>query len=483
MKNNQTFWGRQTKAGTYTTVITLVLLAVLVVVNLFVGALPKQYTVIDTTANDLYTLTEGTETSVKAIREPITLYYITTPSSEDAQLTTFLERFSSLNSLIALKKIDPTTHPTFLDAYTTDEVSENSVIVESERRFKLVDYFDIYLVEITDYMTYLQSGGAAGVSFSFAGESAITGALDFVTTDKLPTIYQLTGHGESELPATLATQLKQNNLALESLHLLTLTEMPADADCILINAPTADLQEYEASLLSAYLAQGGHLFLMTDYRFDPAACPNLRAITAQYGIEAEAGVVMEGSSNRYFQYPYFIIPEIGAHEITQELASQYPYVLIPAAHGLTLQENVRSSLNVSPLFTTSAKSFMTQPEGDKVSTLKPEGAEERSFVLGAAASETVDGGETKLVWLSGAQIQTETFNQYVSNGNYAYLQQMIDWMCEREQVITVPPIAIEESMLTVSELSANLIGTVIMAIIPLSFAVFGTVYWLKRRRR
>ena len=95
----------------------------------------------------------------------------------------------------------------------------------------------------------------------------------------------------------------------------------------------------------------------------------------------------------------------------------------------------------------------------------------------------MDGGETKLVWLSGAQIQTETFNQYVSNGNYAYLQQMIDWMCEREQVITVPPIAIEESMLTVSELSANLIGTVIMAIIPLSFAVFGTVYWLKRRRR
>lgn len=479
--NKKPLFNRQAKAGTYTTVIALVLLAVLVVFNLFVDALPTKYTIIDTSANDLYTLSESTETAVKALAEPITIYYITNASVEDMQLTTFLERFTSLNSLIALKKIDPTTHPTFLENYTSEQVSENSVVVESGRRFKVVDNTEIYVADI-DYYTYMMSGGAEGYSLSFAGESAITGALDFVTTDKLPTMYTLTGHGETALPETFSSQLTKSNIAIESLSLLTLAAMPEDADCVMINAPTSDLSTHEAELLSAYLEAGGHLFLLTDYRFDPVAFSNLASVTAHYGITANAGVVMEGSSNRYYQVPYYIVPTVEAHEITNSLLNT-AYAFITAAHGLTIEDNVRSSLTVSPLFTTGETSFLAAAQGDQVSTTKPEGAEERSFALGAAASEEVDGGTAKLIWISGAQMMSDTTNQMVSGGNYLYLQEMVDWMCEREQVITVPAIAIEEPMLVVSDMAANLIGIVITAIIPIAVAVFGCVYWLKRRRR
>ncbi len=482
MDNKKPLFNRQAKAGTYTTVIALVLLAVLVVFNLFVGALPTKYTIIDTSSNDLYTLSETTEAAVKLIAEPITIYYITNTAVEDVQLTTFLERYSSLNSLIALKKIDPTIHPTFLETYTTEQVTENSVIVESERRFKVVDYMEIYTSEITDYYAFMMSGGAQGFTVGFAGESAITGALDFVTTDKLPTLYTLTGHGETALPTTFSTQLTKSNVAVESLSLLTLSVLPEDADCVMINAPTSDLSEHEATLLSAYLEAGGHLFLLTDYRYDPATFPNLTSVTSHYGITGNPGVVMEGSSSNYYQVPYYIVPTVEAHEITSGLLNA-SYAFITAAHGLTIEENVRSSLTVSPLFTTGEKSYLAVAQGDQVSTTKPEGAEERSFALGAAASEAVDGGTAKLVWLSGAQMLSDTTNQMVSGGNYAYLQEMVDWMCEREQVISVPAITIEEPMLVVSDMAANLIGIVITAILPIAVAVFGCVYWLKRRRR
>lgn len=481
MGNKKSFFNRQAKAGTYTAVVSIVVLAVLVVVNLIVGALPQKYTVLDTSANDLYTLTETTETSVKQLAEPITIYYITNASVEDQQLTTFLERFTSLNSLISLKKIDPTVQPAFLEQYTSEQVSENSLVVESERRFKVVDNTEIYVLNVDDYYSFMMSNGASGFTLTFAGEQAVVGALDFVTTDKLPTLYTLTGHGEAAIAETFSNQLVKSNIAIESLSLLTMSALPENADCVMINTPTADLNAHEAEVLTAYLEQGGHLFLLTDYRYDPAKMPNLTSVAAHYGITGHAGVVMEGDSNRYYQVPYYIVPTVESHEITD--AAKGLYAFITSAHGLTVEENVRSSLTVSPLFSTSEKSFLAETKGDQVSTTKPEGAEERSFALGVAASEEVDGGTAKMVWISGAQMMSDMTNQMVSGGNYALLGEMVNWMCEREQSITVPGVTIEEPMLVISEMASNLIAVVIIAIIPIGIAAFGCVYWLKRRRR
>ncbi len=477
-RENKKFFNQQTKAGTYTAVMTVVLLAVLVVVNLLVGALPSQYTIIDTSALDLYTLSETTERSVANIDEPITLYYITNTSVEDVQLTTFLERYTSLNTQIKLKKIDPTTNPTFVTQYTDAQLNNNSVIVEGEKRFKVVDYTEIYVEEF-DYYTYLMSGGASGYSYSFAGENAITGALDFVTTDKLPTLYTLMGHGESALPENFTKQLTDANIAVESLSLLTLETMPEDADCIMIYAPTSDISTHEKELLLAYMEAGGHLFLLTEYTYDAALMPNLSALTDHYGMTGETGVVMEGNSRAYYQVPYYIIPTIGSHEITDDLANS-TYAFVVLAHGLTAQKNVRSSLSVTPLLTTTDSAFLSVVENG---TIKGDGGESRSYALALAAEEEVEGGEAKLVWVSGAQMLSDNTNQIVSGGNYAYLQSMIDWMCEREQVVTLPSVTLEDPMLVVSDGAANLFGVILTAVIPLAIVVGGLFYWLRRRRR
>ncbi len=479
MKMNQNkLFNRRTKAGTYAFILTAVVLGILIVVNLMVAALPTKYTVLDTSSSDIYTLSDTTEEAVRLIEEPITLYQVTTADTADPRLTTFLERYASLNTKIKFKKIDVTTNPTFLDAYTTGTVNDNSVVVESERRFKLIDYTEIFVStgEITDYYTYLATGGQSGytVSNSFAGENAVTSALDYVTTDRLPTVYYLSGHGESDLPDSFMTQLVQSNLGVEAINLLIESEVPENAGCILLFAPTADISTHEATLIANYLASGGRLFLMTDYRFDPAACPNLASIAANYGMTASKGVLMESKSG-YYQQPYYLVPNVISHEITAELQQTYR-VLAPLAHGLTVNSS-RSSLQVSSLFTTTESAYMADPSTGEAYTDK------QAFSIALAAEEEIDGINTKMIWLSGAQMLADDANSITSGGNYAYLLEMFSWMCEREQVISIPAVSMDEEYLLVGEVPRKLLSAVIIGVIPVAISMIGLVYWLRRRRR
>ena len=174
--------------------------------------------------------------------------------------------------------------------------------------------------------------------------------------------------------------------------------------------------------------------------------------------------------------------QVGTHEITAELAqSSYAFMLF--AHGLTMQENLRSGLTVTPLLYTTDSAFISPVQNGQASTVKGEGVESRSYGLAVAAEEAVEGGTAKLVWISGAQMLTAEANQVVSGGNYAYLQSMLDWMCEREQVVTLSGIVLEDPVLMVNDGAANTLAVILTAVLPLAIAGGGFFYWMRRRRR
>ena len=100
-----------------------------------------------------------------------------------------MERYASLNKNVKIVTIDPAVYPTFTDKYTTDDTYNNSVVVECGDRSKYISYNDIY---VTDYSNYYTDGTT---TTTFNGESCLSGAIDYVTSETLPTIYTLTGHG------------------------------------------------------------------------------------------------------------------------------------------------------------------------------------------------------------------------------------------------------------------------------------------------
>lgn len=238
------------RGGMYSAVVTAVVLAILIAVNVAVSALPASATEYDISASKLYSVTSNTKSVVNALTEDVTIYWIVQADQEDAVIEKLLNRYASLSDHIEVEKRNPDVYPTFAEEYIDegDAVYNNSLVVECGERSRYIPYTDIYITD-ADMYSY-------NYSTSFDGEGAITSAIDYVTNPDQPSAYTLTGHGESELPATFADSLEKENITVEELSLLNTDEIPEDADVLIVYAPQSDISEDEAEMLSDYVSGG-----------------------------------------------------------------------------------------------------------------------------------------------------------------------------------------------------------------------------------
>ena len=122
-KNSLLGMNRASRVGSWTLAVTLIFLAVLIVINLVVAALPGRFTQFDTTNNGRYTLSQTTEKFIKGVNRNVELIVVTHNATVDATLQNFLERYTALNGKIKYRVVDPVADPTFLDNYTERKVS------------------------------------------------------------------------------------------------------------------------------------------------------------------------------------------------------------------------------------------------------------------------------------------------------------------------------------------------------------------------
>ena len=89
----------------------------------------------------------------------------------------------------------------------------------SDQRSKVIDYYDIYHYETNmDSSTYSYTNDLVG----FDAEGQLTSAIEYVTmdSDKLPIVYQITGHDETTVGSAFEDVIKKANMTLSSIELL-----------------------------------------------------------------------------------------------------------------------------------------------------------------------------------------------------------------------------------------------------------------------
>ena len=224
MKNPNAFRG-----GSYSLTISIVVLAILIVVNIFASALPTAVTKYDISVSKLYSITSNTKVVVNALEQDVTIYWVVQSGQEDEMIENLLGKYDSLSDHIQVVKKNPDVYPTFAEQYTDETVMNNSLIVECGDRSRFIGYDDIYVQE-ADIYSY-------SYNTSFDGEGAITSAIDYVVSEELPQVYILEGHGEADLPASFQEQIEKENIETNTLSLLTVDAIPKDADCVIIYAP------------------------------------------------------------------------------------------------------------------------------------------------------------------------------------------------------------------------------------------------------
>lgn len=453
--------------------MTAVMLAIVVIVNLAVGQIPVKYTQFDLTDNQLYTITDDTKDFVAGLDQDVDIYLIVESGNEDEDLQKVLGRYEALSDHIKVHTKDPVVNPSFTKQYTDSSLADNSLIVVCGERSKVISYNNIYESEI-NYSTYsYQPTG-------FDAEGQLTSAIDYVTSDTLPKLYVLTGHNEASIPDSLSSQIAKENIDVEDLNLITSESVPEDADCIMINAPQKDISADEKDRLLSYMENGGHVLLITDYM--ETDTPNLDAVLENYGLSVSDGIIIEGNSQYYYPgYPSYLIPRIQSSEAVGDMTSD-DLVLMPYAQNIEISDDVRSTVTVTSILKTSSKSYIKTGLKNMTTMEKESGDPEGPFTPGVAVTESYDGKETKFMYLTSSALLNESMDQAVSGGNYELIINVLSWMIDKEESISIPAKSLSTTYLSVTAADAGFWGTFVIAV-PIILVIAGGVVWFRRRRK
>ena len=461
------------KNGSYSVVISAIFIVIVLVVNMIVGSLPTKYTEVDVSSEKLYSISDDTKDFLKKLDKDITIYQVVQSGSEDETIKKLLEKYAEESDHIKVEQKDPVVNPKFTSEYTSDDVAANSLIVVCGDRSKVVNYSSIYESSI-DYNTYQST------TTGFDGEGQIDSAISYVTSEDLPVLYTLDGHGEKELDSTLQEDIQKANIDIKSLNLITEEKVPDDAACLLINAPASDISESEKDAIIDYLENGGKAMIFSDYTEE--SMENFDAVLANYGVERTDGIVIEGDSQHYAQMPYYLVPTVNSTDAISDFASKGYYVLMPYAQGIQKSDDVRDTVNIESLLTTSDSAY-SKTDLNSGSLEKEDGDVDGPFDLGVSITETVDDDkETHIIYYSTSNLLQSQINQMVSGGNeklvMASLSSLVD--TEDSTTVSIPSKSLEVSYLTAYDASFWKICTI--GLIPGAFLLIGFMIWLKRRK-
>lgn len=465
------------KNGSYSMAYTLILIAVVVVINLIVAEIPEKYTQIDVSSQKLYTISDDTLEFLDELDQDVTIYHMVQSGQEDDILQKMLTRYEEASKHIKVEAKDPVLYPNFASQYTDAQLADNSLIVVNGNKSKVVDYNSLYEV---NYDYYTGSSSTTG----FDGEGQIDSAIAYVTSDDIPVIYTLEGHSEMKVNSDLQNSMEKANYQIESLNLLTVDGVPEDAGCLLIASPQNDLSEDEAKKVISYLENGGKAMIFTDYI--NLEMPNLKSVLENYGVTYEHGVVLEGDSRHYImQVPYYLVPTINSTEITSEMVSDNRYVLMPVAQSVKILDEYRDSLTIEPILTTSEKAYIKADVENMTTFEKEDGDQEGQFHLGVCISEQInDETSTQIAYYSSGSLIDSGTDQQVSGGNSELVMATLGWMCENETpVISVAGKNLTMDYLTVPEYDASYWSAITCGVIPVTFLLIGSVIWFKRRKQ
>ncbi|NLW22057.1 MAG: GldG family protein [Tissierellia bacterium] len=458
------------RGGSYSLIMTAIVLAILIMVNVLVSSLPTPLTRYDISAEKLYSITSNTKVVVNGLEEDVTIYWIVQSGEEDHIIENLLDKYDSLSDHIRVEKKNPDVYPTFAKQYTHERVKNNSLIVESGERSRFISYDDIYIREPNIY--------TFSSSTYFDGEGAITSAIDYVTREELPQLYLLEGHGEAELPSAFKEQIERDNIEINTLSLLKVDSIPEDAAAIMIYAPESDISHKEKDLLADYVKEGGKLLVVAGPTED-GILENLYALLADYGVKAHEGIVVEGAREHYaFQTPLMLLPEMKKSEITDPLIEENYYPLMPVSIGLTIDEAAAGG-RVTSLLNTSQSAF-SKLAGFNISTYeKEEGDIDGPFAVAVSVESGQDG---KMVWFTSSSFLEDMYNAYSSGANVNLGMNALSYLIGEREAVAIRSKSLDYEYLTISDSTSFMLKVIMIGLFPILYLAIG-IYVIIRRRR
>ncbi len=462
----RSFTSRQFKSGAYSSVITVIVIALVVVVNMVFNKLDLST---DLTSDSLFTLTKDSQKVLKDVKDDITIYYMVTKGEEQDYIKRVIKQYNKVSDHIKVVTKDPVIYPNFSRKYVDDAVSDNDVIVVDETT-GAAKYVSSDEMLYSDQYSYYTSGSSEQY---LDVEGQITSAIQNVLSTDKKKIYVVTGHDEQSISDSLSKTLEKMNVDVEDISLVTQKKVPDDCSLLIEYGPQSDLRDSEKTVIMDYLKKGGTAILMPGYV--EKETPNIDEILDYYGMSIQKGIIYEGVGH-YENYLNWIVPTINTDADVMSKFDDKDYVVIGSSQSIKEQKasSLRNSLKLTDILTTSKQSLLKKDPSSQ-NTDKEKGDLSGPFATGVYAEETVDDGTTKLTVIATNEVQDDLMQNVISG--------MLGDSKDGTTNTSIEAKSLSYSTITMSAGSAIVWSVVLVILVPLALLLTGFAIWFTRRRK
>lgn len=462
--------------GAYSTGMIIVAVVLTVIFNLGIGLLPNSIKSVDITSDQIYSLTDETKEFVKQLNEDIDLYVFVNENQQDTRFGMTLSQYDELSDHINVTYVDPALNPKFAEQYTSNNISVNSVIVVSEKRSRVIDASRIYT------STYDKTTGSSSVT-GYDGEGLITSALAYVTLEDTNRVYLLQGHDEAGLSDKYKNALFKQNISYKTLELMQEDEIPEDAACLYINAPTKDLSKNDVDKIIAYLQRGGNVVIVLALTSNEM--PNLDSLLDYMAVKTVPGVVIETNNSNYSTLQTWLFPTIGMSNYTGNFTSR-EYILSPLSKGLVVnKENEDAQKIMYTAFLKTSDDAFSRTDVTNMETTYSKGENDTAgpFAIGLETVRMTDEADETMIVISSEFLFTDEADDVVSGANQKLFTNIISKFTEYKVNSSVPVKSYQVSTLVMTQASKTAITVIVTVVVPIALLIAGFAIWFIRRKR
>ncbi len=459
-KIKEMFRSAHSRYGTLSTLFTVIVIAIVLLINMVVGQLPDKWKSIDLSTNNLYEITDQSKELLKGLDKEVQLHILASKDSIDERIKLFVEKYAGLSKKVSVKWTDPELHPTVL---TSNNAESNTIIVSCADTGKSTK---IALSDIITYNEMYMYYYGTEVEEGFDAEGQLTSAINHVVNDTAQKIYCTTGHGEVTIGSSLADLMKKSNYTAEEINTLMVTAIPEDCDLLFFYAPVTDLTEAEKTMISTYMQGGGDVILVLGD--GTKATPNLDSLMVEYGMQITKGYVADPSRSLQQNYEY-VIPVLS---LSGEMASgiQSEMVLLVYPRGMKTVTPARDTISVEEFMKTSENGVAVWGE-----TAQEQAS--GTYVLGAVATEN----ESRFtVITSHSMIDDALTKAYGALENNTLFMNAVTSNFDSASNVAIEPksLNVEQNMVQ----HAGVYSLVAIFAIPIIVLLYGFVTWMRRRK-
>ncbi|MCL2857155.1 MAG: GldG family protein [Oscillospiraceae bacterium] len=474
------FTSRAFRQGSVASAITVVAVALVLVLNLFVGALAQRHQWrLDLTADRAFVLTDQSREFLAELEVDVTIYILTPETTLTAsgdyffQANEVIRQYAALSPRITLEYIDLTRQPAFAARFPQFQLGAHTILLVSGERVEPISIFDLFNIETDQFGSWIASSRA---------EQVLTGALLFLSMEELTTVGVLTGFGKPE-PSALVALLETNRYRVVSLNPLTQEIDPA-VSMLVINAPTTDYPEHLIATLERFLQSERETSILYFASVGQPELPNLEAFLADWGIVVGQGVVHQTDLNMTWRSS----PHMSAVNYTEAVFARHALgfnSIMPNARPLDVAFVERGARVLSAPLVFNESAVVMPLDADE--SWSPAAESERGPFNALTISQEwalLPGGSeqvsTLAVFASADFIDVNMLiNPYT--GNAQYMLGFVGTLTGQEIDLAIAPSVIGLSPLPVTDFQVMVYGILLVIVLPLAVVLAGTAVFLRRR--